>query len=73
MIKGFPGPMAKLIEEFGKMPGIGPRSAGRILRWRKQGPFRTLQDLRKTGAVAKRAAPFVLLDGKRPTHQLSLW
>ena len=29
MIKGFPGPMAKLIEEFGKMPGIGPRSAQR--------------------------------------------
>jgi putative DNA modification/repair radical SAM protein len=56
-----------------RVPGVGPRSASRILRWRKQGRFRTLQDLRKTGAVAKRAAPFVLLDGKRPTHQLSLW
>ena len=26
-----------------------------------------------TGAVAPRAAAYVLLDGKRPPHQLSLW
>lgn len=30
MIKGFPAPMARLIEEFGKMPGIGARSAERL-------------------------------------------
>ncbi len=30
MIKGFPAPMARLIEEFNKMPGIGVRSAERL-------------------------------------------
>lgn len=29
-MKGFPRPMAKLIEEFSKMPGIGQRSAQRL-------------------------------------------
>ena len=32
-----------------------------------------LTDLRKIGVVSKRAAPYVLLDGKRPPHQLSFW
>lgn len=30
MIKGFPRSMSKLIDEFSKMPGIGPRSAQRL-------------------------------------------
>ena len=30
MIKGFPRPMSRLIEEFAKMPGIGVRSAERL-------------------------------------------
>lgn len=30
MIKGFPKPMNRLIEEFSKMPGIGARSAERL-------------------------------------------
>ena len=30
MIKGFPAPMARLIEEFSRMPGIGARSAERL-------------------------------------------
>ena len=56
-----------------RVPGIGPRSASHIVKWRLQGKFCTLQDLSKTGAVAQRAAPFILLDGKRPTYQLSFW
>lgn len=30
MIKGFPGSIDRLIDEFSKMPGIGPRSAQRL-------------------------------------------
>jgi len=59
--------------ELLRVPGIGPRSADAILRARRQGHLRELADLRKLGAVASRAAPFVLLDGKRPPHQLGLW
>jgi putative DNA modification/repair radical SAM protein len=60
-------------EELLRVPGLGPRSVARILRLRRQGTFRTLTDLKKIGAVASRAAPFILLDGKRPPYQMSLW
>lgn len=55
-----------------RVPGIGPRSADRIIRWRRQAKLRSLADLRRTGAVVQRAAPFILLDGQRPFHQLPL-
>jgi putative DNA modification/repair radical SAM protein len=60
-------------EELLRVPGLGPRSVARILRLRRQGTLRTLTDLKKIGAVASRAAPFILLDGKRPPYQMSLW
>ena len=60
-------------EELLRVPGIGPRSAARIIKLRRQGRFRSLQDLSKIGVVAKRAAPFILLDGRQPPIQLSLW
>ncbi len=60
-------------EELLRVPGLGPRSVGRILSWRREGVLRELGDLRKAGAVADRAASFVLLEGRRPPHQLPLW
>jgi predicted DNA-binding helix-hairpin-helix protein len=60
-------------EELLRVPGLGPRSVARILRLRRQGTFHTLNDLKKVGAVASRAAPFILLNGKRPPYQMSLW
>jgi putative DNA modification/repair radical SAM protein len=59
--------------ELLRVPGIGPQSAARILQGRRQGKLRQLEDLARTGADAARAAPFVLLDGKRPPFQLPLW
>jgi putative DNA modification/repair radical SAM protein len=56
-----------------RVPGIGPRSVGRILNERRSAPLRSLRALKGTGAVAKRAAPYVLLDGTRPDYQLRLW
>jgi putative DNA modification/repair radical SAM protein len=56
-----------------RVPGVGPRSATRIMRVRRQASLRTLSDLKKAGAVTKRAAPFVLLDGKRPPFQRILF
>jgi predicted DNA-binding helix-hairpin-helix protein len=60
-------------EELLRVPGLGPRSVGRILQWRRQGTLRELGDLAKAGAVSKRAAPYIILDGKRPAHQMALW
>jgi len=59
--------------ELLRVPGIGPRSADAILHARRQGRLRDLAELRALGAVADRAAPFVLLDGRRPPLQLNLW
>lgn len=56
-----------------RVPGLGPRTVSRLLHWRRQGRLRELEHLSRAGAVAERAAPFVLLDGVRPPHQLSLW
>jgi len=60
-------------EELLRVPGIGPRAATRIVRLRRQSKFRELSDLRHVGAIPQRAAPFVLLDGRRPSYQLPLW
>ncbi|UCC77434.1 MAG: helix-hairpin-helix domain-containing protein [Anaerolineales bacterium] len=59
-------------EELLRVPGVGPRSVARILRLRRQGRFRYIEDLRAIGAAARRAAPFILLDGRRPPQQLRL-
>lgn len=60
-------------EELLRVPGIGPKSAIRIVNGRRQRSFQTLRDLQRVGAVAERAAPYILLGGKRPTYQLPLW
>ena len=55
-----------------RVPGIGVKSADRILTARRQGTLRDLSHLRQLHIAVKRVAPFVLLDGKRPAHQLKL-
>lgn len=56
-----------------RVPGIGPKTAEVILRERRRSKLRDLHDLRKLGVPPDRAAPFILLDGKRPPYQLCLW
>lgn len=58
--------------ELLRVPGIGPKSANTILSARQQGRLRELTHLRQLGIVTKRLAPYVLLDGKRPSYQLPL-
>lgn len=60
-------------EELLRVPGIGPKAAASILQARRSGQLRGLDDLGRLGIQTQRAAPFVLLDGKRPEHQLRLW
>lgn len=56
-----------------RVPGIGPRSAGRIVGERRHRALRELEVLRRLGVVVQRAAPYILLAGRRPTRQLPLW
>ncbi|MFP4346531.1 MAG: radical SAM protein [Anaerolineales bacterium] len=60
-------------ESILRVPGIGPRGAEKVLAARRAGTLRDLSDLSKLGISTKRAAPYVLLDGKRPARQLSFW
>ena len=55
-----------------RIPGIGPKSADAILSGRRQNKISSLVDLRKIGINPSRAAPFILLDGKKPSYQLAL-
>jgi predicted DNA-binding helix-hairpin-helix protein len=59
--------------ELLRVPGIGPKGVESILTARRTGTLRDLQDLKAIGVLAQRAAPFVLLNGRRPNWQLSLW
>jgi predicted DNA-binding helix-hairpin-helix protein len=59
-------------EELLRIPGIGPISARRILQMRRGSKLHGIEDLARVGADAHRAAPFVLFNGKKPTHQLAL-
>lgn len=60
-------------QELLRVPGVGPKGTDAILRARKQAHLRELKDLQAIGVVTSRMAPFVLLDGKRPTYQPSLF
>ena len=60
-------------EQLLRIPGIGPIIAERILHERLRGRLTDLSHLRIMGANVGRAAGFVLLDGRRPPRQLSLW
>ena len=56
-----------------RIPGIGPARAAAIVRARKETSIRSLTQLRKLGVPVGKAAPFILLDGRRPPHQEALW
>jgi len=47
-----------------RVPGLGPVSAKRICSWRRKGGFRGPEDLRKSGLILKKAAPYLLLNGR---------
>lgn len=60
--------------ELLRIPGIGPKAAQAILNARvRGGRLRTLEDLKALGIYTGRAAPFILLDGRRPPVQPELF
>ncbi len=59
--------------ELLRIPGIGPKGVKAILSARTRGRLRSLDDLRRIGINPTRLAPYVLLDGARPSRQLPLF
>ncbi|NMB89388.1 MAG: radical SAM protein, partial [Chloroflexi bacterium] len=49
-----------------RIPGIGPRGARTILASRRKAPLHRVEDLKALGIQVGRAAPFILIDGRRP-------
>jgi predicted DNA-binding helix-hairpin-helix protein len=61
-------------QELLRVPGIGPKGVQAVLAARGSGGLRSLSDLRRIlGRQVNRAAPFVLIDGKRTPQQLHFW
>ena len=60
-------------EELLRIPGIGPKTADAILRSRHLGKLKSVEDLRRIGLSPTKPSPYLLLDGRKPSHQLSLW
>ena len=51
------------MQELLRVPGIGPLSARRIITLRGTAPFKTLETLKHTGVVLKRARDFITING----------
>jgi predicted DNA-binding helix-hairpin-helix protein len=58
--------------ELLKVPGIGPRSAQRIIALRKRQPIARKTELAVLGVTIKRASPFLKINGWRDTT-LEMW
>jgi predicted DNA-binding helix-hairpin-helix protein len=60
--------------ELLRIPGIGPRTVGRILDARRGGSrIRSVEDLKRLGVNTKRASDFLLFDGRRIVTQMRLF
>ncbi|KAB2854093.1 MAG: putative DNA modification/repair radical SAM protein, partial [Anaerolineae bacterium] len=61
-------------EELMRVPGIGPKTVEVLLKSRQNSKLTEIHELRKLGMRApESAAPFILLNGRRPSEQMSLW
>jgi predicted DNA-binding helix-hairpin-helix protein len=56
-----------------KIPGIGPRSADRIIQARREMKLRDMAQLKALGVTVSWSVPYILLDGRRAPEQLPLW
>ncbi|MDQ1261605.1 MAG: hypothetical protein QG575_786 [Euryarchaeota archaeon] len=65
-------PNTATLQELLRVPGIGPRSAQRIVAFRKRQPIVAKAELAAIGIQIKRAAPFLKINGWRDTT-LEMW
>jgi predicted DNA-binding helix-hairpin-helix protein len=59
--------------ELVRIPGIGPKGAAAIQALRQKSKVQDIRELKNLGIHTSRAAPYILLDGKRPPYQAALW
>ena len=56
-------PMVELV----RVPGIGVKSARKIISIRKKNPFTNIEQLKKLGVVVNRAEPYIKIRGEFQT------
>jgi predicted DNA-binding helix-hairpin-helix protein len=56
-----------------RIPGIGPKSVASILQTRITNKIIDLEELYRLGVNIKRAAPFIVINGKLPIYQTSFF
>jgi predicted DNA-binding helix-hairpin-helix protein len=60
-------------QELIRIPGIGLKGADAIMSARRVNQLYDLSSLKKLGILAERAAPYILLGGRKAAVQLSLF
>jgi predicted DNA-binding helix-hairpin-helix protein len=61
------------LQQLMRIPGIGAHGARAIISARQRHRLKNLDDLKTLGVWSERAAPFILLSGRRPSYQLPLF
>lgn len=56
-----------------RIPGIGPKTARRILQYRHNSKIKFEAELKRLGIPVERVSPYILLNGRRITNQPSFW
>lgn len=56
-----------------RIPGIGPKTARRILQFRQNSKITSESELRHLGIPVHRVSPYILLNGRKIQTQPSLW
>lgn len=56
-----------------RIPGIGPKTARRVVEYRRNSKIKSESDLKQLGIPVERVSPFVLLNGKKITTQPAFW
>lgn len=59
-------------EQLLRIPGIGPISAKKIIKARKEQKIRDIKDLKKLGIQVERCKNYILINGKSPSSEKQL-
>lgn len=60
-------------EQLLRIPGIGPKKVEALLSARCRGPIHDASELKRLGIPLQKASPYILINGKKPALQPSLW
>ncbi len=60
-------------EDLLRIPGLGPARVENIIQLRRRGKLKSYSQLKKLRLIEEKSAPYILVDGRSPALQLSLF